>query len=253
MINSLLVLVAMLATGLMGASAASPQEPQAFLTLTPGTGAGALVVSVDLENTVPVFGAQFDVAYDPLWLDPRPPEPTPRTQQMSLAHNTPRPGRMTILLVSMQGHVIAPGSGPILLMRFAQVQPGASPDHLHVGAVLAGDALGTPLPFVMTGVDAHPGPASPSRFELDQNAPNPFNASTRICYTLAEAASVRLAVFDLRGRLVKVLVLGDQPAGPHTAAWDATDTQGTPQGTGLYLYRLSAAGVQHTRKALLVR
>jgi len=250
MINSLRVLVVL---AVLGAPAASAQEPQATLTLTPRTEAGALVVSVDLENTVPVFGAEFDVAYDPLWLDPEPPERTLRSQQMSLAHNTPRPGRLTILLLSMQRDVIAPGSGPILLMRFAQLKPGASLDHLHVEAILAGDEFGTPLPFVMTGVDAQPGPAAPARFELDQNAPNPFNASTRICYALAEAASVRLAVFDVRGRLVRVLVLGDQSAGPHVAVWDATDAQGAPQGTGLYLYGLSAAGVQLTRKALLVR
>ena len=68
--------------------------------------------------------------------------------------------------------------------------------------------------------------ALPERFELGANYPNPFNPSTMIPYQLPASMHVRLEVFNLLGQRVATLVDGEQPAGFHTASWDATDAAG---------------------------
>ena len=63
---------------------------------------------------------------------------------------------------------------------------------------------------------------------------------------------VRLEVFNILGQRIAALVDGEQPAGFHTASWDATDAAGEAVAAGVYLYRLSGAGVQLTRSMLLI-
>ncbi len=73
-----------------------------------------------------------------------------------------------------------------------------------------------------------------------------------IPYQLPTAMHVRLEVFNILGQRVATLVDGEQPAGFHTASWDATDEAGQAVGAGVYLYRLSSDGVQATRSMLLI-
>ncbi len=78
--------------------------------------------------------------------------------------------------------------------------------------------------------------------------PNPFNAVTVIGFTLAKAATVDLAVYDLRGRRLAVLARGPRGADAHETAWDAT---GLPSGT--YLVRLDAVGRVATARVTLLK
>ena len=76
----------------------------------------------------------------------------------------------------------------------------------------------------------------PTTFALDQNYPNPFNPSTTIEFQLDQTQQVRLAVYDLLGREVRVLVDGTQPAGSYRVAFD-----GAGLASGTYLYVLKTA------------
>ena len=96
------------------------------------------------------------------------------------------------------------------------------------------------------------GPALPKGFGLGPNYPNPFNPSTVIPYQLPIAARVRLEVFNVLGQRVATLVDGDRPAGFHSAVWDATNGSNQAVATGVYIYRLTAAGAQHTGRMVLV-
>ena len=58
--------------------------------------------------------------------------------------------------------------------------------------------------------------------ELDQNYPNPFNPTTQIDYYLPATERVTLSVYDVRGKLVTMLVDGVVGYGSHTAEWDGT-------------------------------
>ncbi len=93
------------------------------------------------------------------------------------------------------------------------------------------------------------GPPVPAGFSLAQNHPNPFNPATTIRFSLAEAATVTLKIFNLLGQEIATLVDGRLAAGEHQVNWDARN-----QATGLYLYRLALAdGRVLTRKMLLAR
>jgi len=74
---------------------------------------------------------------------------------------------------------------------------------------------------------------TPKSFELLRVYPNPFNPSTQIEYSLEQAGTVRLEVFDLQGRLVESLVNTQQQSGTHRIQWLANS-----QSTGLYFVRI---------------
>ncbi|MFA7330181.1 MAG: FlgD immunoglobulin-like domain containing protein [Candidatus Delongbacteria bacterium] len=96
-------------------------------------------------------------------------------------------------------------------------------------------------------------PAQPAAFRLEPNRPNPFNPETTLRFTLAQAGPVRLEVFNLAGQRVRVLQDGELDAGAHSLRFDARDEAGRELASGLYLYRLSAAGRQETSRMLLLR
>ena len=93
----------------------------------------------------------------------------------------------------------------------------------------------------------------PSRTELQQNAPNPFNSETVISWFLPEPGPVRLEVFSLTGQRVAVLHQGPQEAGRHRLHWDGRDEEGRPLASGIYLYRLVTEENVLTRKLTLLR
>lgn len=103
---------------------------------------------------------------------------------------------------------------------------------------------------IPTGVEAE---ESAPHFRLGQNRPNPFNPSTTIEYSLPQSSRARLVVFDARGGVVRELVNAFVSAGPHTAAWDGTDSSGRPIASGVYWYRLEAEGLRLTRTMILLR
>ena len=90
-------------------------------------------------------------------------------------------------------------------------------------------------------------------FGLEQNLPNPFNPLTSITYSLAERASVHLAVYNAVGQRTRVLVDGIQATGRHTVTWDGRDDAGRRVASGLYLYRLTAGPESAVRKMLFAR
>jgi hypothetical protein len=83
---------------------------------------------------------------------------------------------------------------------------------------------------------------------LGDAVPNPFNPVTRISYTLAHDGDVRLAIYDVAGRLVERLVNGPRPAGHHVATWNA---RGRP--SGVYFYRLETESFSATRKLVILK
>ena len=71
------------------------------------------------------------------------------------------------------------------------------------------------------------------------NHPNPFSPRTRISFTLPEAGQARLAVYDVAGREVTVLVDEHRGVGTWSTDWDGTDRHGAPVAGGMYFYRLT--------------
>jgi flagellar hook capping protein FlgD len=91
------------------------------------------------------------------------------------------------------------------------------------------------------------------RGKLLQNKPNPFNPGTRIDFQLLAPESVHLAVYDIRGRLVRVLLDAPLPAGDAAVNWDGTDHLHRPVHSGIYIYRLETPSFSESKKMTLVR
>jgi ligand-binding sensor domain-containing protein len=82
----------------------------------------------------------------------------------------------------------------------------------------------------------------PAAFKLEQNYPNPFNPLTIIKYTVGGtrglglgASGVTLAVYDVLGRQVAVLVNERKAPGSYEVSFD-----GSGLASGVYVYRLTA-------------
>jgi len=94
---------------------------------------------------------------------------------------------------------------------------------------------------------------TPRVLTLAQNTPNPFNPLTKIAFALDRNGPVRLAVYDLQGRLVRNLVSEPMTAGEHTLVWDGRDDANQQAASGTYVYRLTADGTTLSRKMTLVK
>ncbi|MGD8395019.1 MAG: FlgD immunoglobulin-like domain containing protein [Candidatus Eiseniibacteriota bacterium] len=94
--------------------------------------------------------------------------------------------------------------------------------------------------------------AAPGHNALELNRPNPFNPATTLVYSLAVAGRVRLAIHDVEGRRVRLLVDAEQAAERFTIAWDGRDDAGRDVASGVYLCRLEGPGFTVTRKMVLV-
>ncbi len=105
----------------------------------------------------------------------------------------------------------------------------------------------------VTVTDVAEGAAAGAPALLHGNYPNPFNPKTTFSFELLYADQVELAVYDARGQRVRLLVDGLVAAGETRVEWDGRDDVGRPLPSGIYLYRLRAAGLQYSRPAVLLK
>ena len=145
------------------------------------------------------------------------------------------------------------GEGPIFQFQppdtglyhvMAKVTDGSalSPDNYHTWRVRV---------VASTGVGDEVPRGAVTELELEQNFPNPFNPVTVIRFSLPEPAQVSLSIYDLQGRLVRVLLKpGRTEAGVHSTAWDGTNDSGKQVPSGIYFCRLTAGNYKQTKKIL---
>ncbi len=105
---------------------------------------------------------------------------------------------------------------------------------------------------VVVSVENKPG-ALPTEFGLSQNYPNPFNPQTKIDFAAPNAATVRLAIYNLRGELVRLLVDEEVAPGSYTTIWNGLDDAGRAVPSGVYVYRIQIGEWQASKKLLLVK
>ena len=106
----------------------------------------------------------------------------------------------------------------------------------------------------LTGEGVLPDPGlrpAPAPVTLRGNFPNPFNPRTVIAFDLPLETAVNLRIYNIRGHLVQDLSAASLPAGPNEVAWDGQDHTGHPSPSGVYLYRLEAAGQTLTGRMTL--
>jgi hypothetical protein len=112
-------------------------------------------------------------------------------------------------------------------------------DGVGAGYAIA-SSCGMPKTIPVTG--------APTGFTLAQNFPNPFNPSTEIRFSVAEASKLRLTVLDHLGREVAILADGITAAGNHSVTFQADELP-----SGMYFYRLETAGRSVTKRMMLMK
>ncbi len=131
-----------------------------------------------------------------------------------------------------------------------------------VGAALGSDrslyvvGLGNSITTIKYGqsqVVGVPHDGSGPLLALEQNHPNPFRASTQLTFAIPQAEHVQLAVYDVAGRLVRVLADEEMAGGRHGLSWDGTDADQQPVPNGVYFYRLLRPGREEHRRMILLR
>jgi glycosidase len=92
-----------------------------------------------------------------------------------------------------------------------------------------------------------------TKYDLEQNFPNPFNPSTQIRYQIAKPGLVTLKIYDILGREVKTLVNDFKNTGRYNVTWDGDNNFGRKVASGIYFYRLVAGSFTVTKKMILMR
>jgi hypothetical protein len=91
-------------------------------------------------------------------------------------------------------------------------------------------------------------PAELTEYALYPNFPNPFNATTQIRFDVPLTSSVRLAMYDIEGRLVETLASRVFDAGPHTVTFD-----GEGKSAGIYFLRMTSGDFSAVQKVVLIK
>jgi len=129
------------------------------------------------------------------------------------------------------------------------------------------DVAGSPFFYRISAVDVHgnEGPSTlltpngvlgvgdrslPGEVSFAQPKPNPTRGPTVLSYSLPQSGHVRLALYDVAGRQVRLLVDGERQAGDQTVIWDLRDDEGRTVNAGIYLARLEAGGRLITQRVL---
>ena len=90
--------------------------------------------------------------------------------------------------------------------------------------------------------------ASPAAFSVAQNAPNPFNPSTTISFTIPQAGTVSVDVFSVSGQKVATVANEFMNAGSHSVTWEADGLS-----AGVYFYTVKSGEFSRTMKMTLLK
>jgi hypothetical protein len=92
---------------------------------------------------------------------------------------------------------------------------------------------------------------TPKTFTLQQNYPNPFNPQTKFKFGVPADKNngvVKIAIYDITGKEVQLLVNSQLKAGTYEYQWD-----GSNYPSGVYFYRMTTGNYAETKKMVLVK
>ncbi len=127
--------------------------------------------------------------------------------------------------------------------------------HTYAGPITDSFALKyTTDPPSNTGIQEHEEvSAVPLDTRLSACYPNPFNREHKISYQLSRLSNVDLKIYDVAGRLVRVVAHGLHHPGYYTTIWDAKDDAGRTVSSGIYFVRLVVDDYKGVEKSILIK
>jgi len=104
------------------------------------------------------------------------------------------------------------------------------------------------LTKVSLEIDLSSSSVLPTTYSLEQNYPNPFNPTTKIKFALPEEQQVQIKIYDIIGKVVKVLINKKMKAGYHEIEFNAQNIS-----SGVYFYRLNAGDFVNVKKMVVLK
>ena len=93
----------------------------------------------------------------------------------------------------------------------------------------------------------------PTEYSIGYNYPNPFNAITRLDYSLPVRSHVSIRLYNMLGQEVAVLVNEEQSYGNRHVVWNGLNKQGSTVASGVYIAEFKAGSYLATRKMILMK
>jgi len=211
-----------------------------------------LMVPLRLLGDRPVESMLLSLSYDPALLGADGVELVGAGDNYLLVENTGEPGEMHVALAGVP--TADAGSMRLELAFSVGDGPGTAGTDLDRLELLltrfvlnnTGYDLGAGVPLNIRRL--------PESFVLDQNHPNPFNPQTQIRFGLPEPVHVRLAIYNMLGQRVQLLVDGSMEAGYHTVVWDGRTATGGGVSSGVYIYQLeTSSGFRDTKRMMFLK
>ena len=104
-----------------------------------------------------------------------------------------------------------------------------------------------------TSVQDGEAPSTVHALIINQNYPNPFNPVTTISYDIPKQDRVQVHIYDLKGKLVNVLVDMNKMAGQHEVMWNGQDIVGQTVSSGVYFVRIVAGEFADSKKIMFLK
>jgi len=137
------------------------------------------------------------------------------------------------------GNLVTPGANIYIAWREHVT------DNNSDGAAFSLDLVSiTGLPLGINNINGE----VPKSFSLEQNYPNPFNPTTNIKFGLPSSGQVKLAVYDILGNEVAVLIDGYKIAGNYVTDFNASNLA-----SGIYFYKLVSKDFISTKRMILIK
>jgi len=155
-------------------------------------------------------------------------------------------GQVKGVFYHLGGSTFGPASGELANFTFRVKQGEFNANDLNINDFVIVDRASGYISSEIKG-------QLPGTFMLNQNYPNPFNGNTIISFDLPQSGNAELSIYDLLGRKITTLLNENLDAGSHSVTWDGHSESGEELATGVFFYRLQAAGFDETKKMLLVK
>lgn len=177
----------------------------------------------------------------PAWLDS--PVVTPTAEAASGDFRNQHPDAWVAAVLSRG---LRPGDPSLAVWRFMYYSEADTTGlYVFIDALTGDIVTGVGEPAVSENI--------PRSFTLEQNYPNPFNPETIFRYHLPQSGHVEIAIFNLLGQRVRVLVDELKWAGSHEVRWDGTDEFGHQVASSVYFCRLKSGEFVQIKKMVLMR
>jgi len=202
-----------------------------------------LTIAVQLDYVSAYSAAELSLEYDPALGEYLGAYFSDGSDEMMWSDNAEE-GVLTVAMASAESRE---SDGVLAHLRFRLLEQGVSQFEIRLVNMYLDEFQ------VVSPANAVTLNGLPRTYALSQNYPNPFNPVTTIRYQIPEVTPVAIAVYNMLGQKIAVLVDEQHTAGYYTARWDGRNAAGLQVASGVYLMRMEAGTFMSVRKMLLLK